>query len=149
MIIAFDVRRREGPSPFGPSTWGTSSGSQFCLWAFGNDGNARYVVSRHMRTRRFAGSSNGWAWFARLPFLWPCGLSRAKRILALSAGYSESSSRQEQFCFSLSCFVLRRAQPCERDWRRLNPPRTRSAHSAQRLWLRALEPGGRAQTAKR
>jgi hypothetical protein len=56
MTTAFDAGRRVDPLPSGPSTWGTSSGSRFCPWAFGNVGNAKCAVrlpTFTLKVRRF------------------------------------------------------------------------------------------------
>jgi hypothetical protein len=147
MTTAFGARRRVDPLPSGPSMWDTSSGSRFCRWAFGNAGNAKCVVSLPTLTRRFADSSNGSASFSRLPFRCSCGPPRAMPILESSVGSSESPPRQEGFCFSSICFILRRRRHCAGNWPRLHPPPMRSAHFVQHLCSRAQARAGPAHSA--
>ncbi len=117
MTIAFGARRRVGPLPSGPSMWGTCSGSRSCQWAFGNAGNAKSVVRLLTLIRKFAGYSNGQVWFFRLPFRCLCGPAPAMRILECSVGSFDWPPRQEAFCFSLICLVLRKSHLCARNWR--------------------------------
>jgi hypothetical protein len=105
------------------------------------------VVRLPTLTRRFAGSSNGQDSFSRLPFHCSCGPHPAMRILACSVGSSESPPRQEGFCFSLICFILRRGRHCAGNWPRLHPPPMRFAHFVRHLCSRAPARAGPAHSA--
>jgi hypothetical protein len=147
MTTAFGAGRRVDPLPSGPSMSGTSTGSRFCLWGFGNAGNAKCVVRLPTLTRRFAGSSNGQASFSRLSFRCLCGPPQSMRILECSIGSSGSPPRQEGFCSSLICFILRRSRLCGGNWPQLRLPLIQSAHFVQPLCSRAPARAGPAHSA--